>query len=39
MKKRQADFVRKYMRELRHALPINYPNQKKNSAFNKTKPD
>ena len=29
MKKRQADFVRKYMRELRHALPINYPNQKK----------
>lgn len=38
MKKRQADFVRKYMRELRHALPINYPNQK-NSAFNKTKPD
>lgn len=29
MKKRQADFVRKYMRELRHALPINYQIKKK----------
>ncbi len=38
MKKRQADFVRKYMRKLA-MLFLSIIRIKKNSAFNKTKPD